>query len=112
MTTLTLIDTELEKEIEIGRDYPYEAIPEGECLIAEETALSHGLTEGDEFHLRITMQNALVQLSAYYEAISGTTIQTGSFSLTFPCRIRTVFSKLYGKVPTSAESNLVLMEID
>jgi hypothetical protein len=52
---LILMDTEREREIGLGSQYPYPALKTGECLVGEEYASILGVTEGDYIYQRISM---------------------------------------------------------
>ena len=44
---MQLIDTVREKDIQIGRIYPYDALAYGECLLSNKWSASLGVVEGD-----------------------------------------------------------------
>lgn len=48
---LMLIDTELERKIELGTRYPFKPLGRGECMMHERMAVALRLKEGDVFYL-------------------------------------------------------------
>ena len=52
---LTLLDTEMEKENEVGVKYPFDPLEYGECLISKKQSDSLGLKIGDIAYLEISV---------------------------------------------------------
>ena len=111
---LMLIDTEKEREIELGRAYPYKKLREGECLVHKNLVRK----DQKEFYLSISMNNFLINtLLYYYHDIRGKNesdpnleylLQINKY-ITFNCTIVDTFKDNFGK-ETSDDDNIVIME--
>ena len=59
---LMLIDTEREKDIELGRSYPYNKLKKGECLVHKNLIIN----EKKQFSLSIAVNDFIVNTLLYY----------------------------------------------
>ena len=61
-----LIDTDLERKINLGKKYPYDEIDDGYCIISEQFAKSLDVEIDDIIYLQIDMfQNLIALINAY-----------------------------------------------
>ena len=109
-----LINTTREKEIDLGRNYPYEPLEKDECLIhsslkdaVENNKLSMILNA--EFFL---FNNLLIN---YYENDETynpniTQLRTIPFRIPFECKVKSIFDKNYGKLNDDSK-NIIFMEM-
>ena len=115
---LYLIDTERERELEIGRSYPYDKLKEGECLVHKNIIVN----ETDTFNISILMNDFITNTLLYYyhdkkKAKKGTKTYKGlehilsEFDqyITFTCKIVDKFTDNYGK-ENENEDDVVIME--
>ena len=113
---LLLIDTNRERDIELGRAYPYEKLNEGECLVHKKL-----VEKGDkEYLMYIPLGNFLTNtLLYYYHDRANTTnetltnleriLQEKNFTLNFSCKIKDTMDNNYGK-EAADDDNIVIME--
>ena len=115
---LILIDTEKEKEIELGRTYPYNKLKEGECLVHKNLIVN----ETDTFKISISMNHFINNtLSYYYFDKKNITKESDIYKdlenilsefdkyVNFTCNIVDNFSDNYGKEKED-DDNVVIME--
>ena len=114
---LTLIDTEREKEIELGRYYPYTKLKEGECLVHKNLIIN----EKKKFNITILMNDFITNTLLYnYHDIKNEmekkNINPGLEHLsefnqyiTFTCDIVDTLNDTYGK-EKGDDDNIVIME--
>ena len=58
--SMVMIDTEREKAIGVGRLWPFSAIPVGEAIISDSTAMRAGLQVGDTFYITSSSYETLL----------------------------------------------------
>ena len=61
---LILMDTEREKQIDLGSKFPYVPIQQGDCVVPEIWKEKHGLQEGDKIHISLVfpkLEDIIVQ---------------------------------------------------
>lgn len=115
---LMLIDTEREKEIELGRSYPYNKLKEGECLVHKNLIIN----EQKQFNLTILMNNFITNTLLYYyhdiknknEKIINAGLQhLSEFNqyINFTCDIVDTFNDNYGK-ESGEDDDIVIMELE
>ena len=114
---LTLIDTEREKEIELGRYYPYTKLKEGECLVHKNLIIN----EKKKFNITILMNDFITNTLLYnYHDIKNEmekkNINPGLEHLsefnqyiTFTCDIVDTLNDTYGK-EKGDDDDIVIME--
>ena len=113
---LMLIDTEREREIELGRGYPFGKLGEGECLVHSKLAQK----DQKEYNMYIPLSNFLTNTLLYYyydsQNITNETainleniLNEKNFTLNFNCKIKDILEDNYGK-ESSDDDNLVIME--
>ena len=107
-----LIDTEKEKEIEMGRAYPYGKLKEGECLV-HKSLIRRNETN---FSISIQMNNFLIDTLLYYYHDTKNESDPNLEYLpdliqyiTFNCKIVDTFKDNYGK-ESGDDENIVIME--
>ena len=111
---LMLIDTEKEKDIELGRAYPYNKLKEGECLIHKNL-----YTKSDKtFTLNIDMKSFIINtLLYYYHDTRGENDTDPNLAylseinpnIMFTCNIVGSFEDNFGK-EAGDDDNIVIME--
>ena len=111
---LMLIDTDRERDIELGRAYPYKKLNEGECLVHENLVRENK----KELYLSISMKDFLINtLLYYYHDIKNNNESDPNLEhineinnyISFKCTIVNTFSDNYGK-ESSDDDNIVIME--
>ena len=113
---LLLIDTDREREIELGRAYPYKKLNEGECLVHKKLAQKND----KEYSMNIALGNFLTNSLLYYyhDSIDATNeteinleniLNMKNFTLNFTCKIKEIFDNNYGK-EAADDDNIVIME--
>ena len=112
---IILINSTREKEIELGRNYPYSSLKKGECLIHESFK-----NEMNNNYLNITISaeyflynNLLIN---YYENKESynpniTKLRTIDYRIPFSCKVVKTFKNNYGKVKASTK-NIIFMEME
>ena len=111
---LVLIDTDKEKEIDLGRSYPYKKLKEGECLVHKNLLINEEKT----FNISISMKNFITNtLLYYYHDIKNKNkkynLELEHLSelneyISFTCDVVDSFNDNYGK--EGDDDNLVIME--
>ncbi|CDW77763.1 family protein [Stylonychia lemnae] len=128
---ISLFDTKLEKDYEIGRQYKFEPLEYGECNVNKKAFSTLGVQEGDivYFDLIISqfMNNLLVKFDKYashnnkqrmYYKGQGSQVQntndityvTYETRVFLPCKVKRLTSGTYGKFPDTNIANLQMME--
>ena len=109
---LMLIDTEKEKEIELGRSYPFGKLKEGECLVHESIIRN----DNKQFDISILMNNFITNtLLYYYHDLKNETdpglkyLKELNKYISFSCNIVGTFDDNYGK-ESGDDENIVIME--
>ena len=114
---LVLIDTEREKEIELGRSYPYNKLREGECLVHKNLIIN----EQKKFNITILMNNFITNTLLYYyhdmknekekKNITSGLEFLSEFNqyITFTCDIVDTFNDTFGK-EKGDDDDVVIME--
>ena len=109
---LMLIDTEREKEIELGRSYPYNKLNEGECLVHK------NLIRNNQTNLTITIsiRNFIINtLLYYYHDLKNESdpnldyLNNITKEFSFTCNIIDTFDDNFGK-ESGDDDNLIIME--
>ena len=110
---LMLIDTEREKDIELGRSYPYNKLKKGECLVHKNLIVN----EKNNFNLTILVNDFIVNtLLYYYHYLTNETdskleeyLEQSDRYIVFSCNIKGTFDDNYGK-ESGNDKNIVIME--
>ena len=113
---LMLIDTEREKDIELGRSYPFGKLSEGECLV-HKNLISSGQKE---FYMQIPLNNFMIDNLLYYyydnKTLTNETMENleylmeeNNFTIEFNCKIKDVLEDTYGK-ESADDDNIIIME--
>ena len=110
---LMLIDTDKERDIELGRSYPYDKLKEGECLVSKSLLVD----EQKEFNFMIPMTNFLIDtLLIYFNDNTNKTekdlrdiFESNDFSVNMNCKIIDSLSNNYGK-ESDDDNNIIIME--
>lgn len=63
---IMFMDTDREKEIGLGADYPYEPLGPGECVLPEIAESTYNFNVGDELKLSIYMGNQMRTMASVY----------------------------------------------
>ena len=113
---LLLIDTDREREIELGRAYPYKKLNEGECLVHKKLVQKNDKEYNMYFSLSNFLTNSL--LYYYHDSINATNetlinleniLQEKNFTLNLSCKIKDILDNNYGK-ESADDENIVIME--
>jgi len=114
------LDTQRERDIDLGRRYQFKPLNEGECIIHEQLAESLMVDEGDVVYLQINMYQNLVALIDQYnrqvkapnKPIKTNVISAnaGSSRVEMPCRVAHVGDQSYGKVQKEQAVDQIYME--
>ena len=115
---IVLIDTEREKEIGLGKDYPFGKLGPGECVLHSIWQEKYGLEIGSKITISLiisTMQdllgdqvyNPLAEENGWEIAQNVTSLNT-----TFPCTIAGFFSEAYGKFHKYGAEPMIILESD
>jgi len=107
------IDTQVEKDIELGSRYKFDPMSEAQCLVNQQMADSLNLEEGFIMYVKVDMyQNLIALIDKYnedvakpkgYPVISRDVILEGDTSVvTLPCRVAHIGDQSYGKMPKAA----------
>jgi ABC-type antimicrobial peptide transport system permease subunit len=116
-----LIDTEREARMRLGRAWPYDRIPEGECLMSADMAFARQLQPGDTVWVGVldslTLPHMALQGLQTVDVTKNASIQLldtmDKYSLyAVPLRIADVYSSSKGKFPSSQDENNIVMEYD
>ena len=111
---LMLIDTEKEREIELGRSYPFNKLKEGECVIHKNLIINND----NKFKLKIDMKNFIIDTLLYfYHDIKSDNDTDPNLeylpeigtSVTFTCNVVDTFNDNFGK-ESGDDDNIVIME--
>ena len=113
---LLLIDTDRERDIELGRAYPYKKLNEGECLVHKKL-----VEKGNkEYFMYIPFGTFLTNSLLYYyhDSVNATNetlinleniLQEKNFTLNFSCKIKDTLDNNYGK-ESADDDNIIIME--
>ena len=109
---LMLIDTDKEREIELGRSYPYKKLKKGECLVHRNLIYD----ENKIFNLSVSLYDFIIDTLLYYyndiknESDPGLEyIDQFTTYIPFSCNIIDTFKDNYGK-ENGDDDNIVIME--
>lgn len=107
-----LIDTNREKQIEIGRTYPYEEMGLGECLVNNKWKASMGVAEGDIMYMKVSMPIQMAALVRRYNFLTKSSIpqRLALGELKIPCKVKALTSGTYGKLPQDDAIEVNFME--
>lgn len=96
-----LIDTDREKQIEIGRTYPFEELGLGECLVNNKWRASLGVSEGDIMYMKVSMPMQMAALVRRFNFFTKSNIpqRLARGELKIPCKVKALTSGTYGKLP-------------
>ena len=110
---LMLIDTDREKDIELGRAYPFNKLKKGECLVHKNLIVN----DEKSFNLSINVNDFIVNtLLYYYHYLTNETnpnleeyLEQSDRYIVFQCNIKGTFDDNYGK-ESGNDKNIVIME--
>lgn len=110
---LRLIDTNIERRMGLGRDYPFDEIPEGSCLIHKKLANYLGVEKNDIIFIDFDMNNTLSTLVErfnfeYKKDMKYEDIQYARFLV--PMIIHDIFEESYGKYADGSVETTILAE--
>jgi len=109
---IIFIDTERERAAEIGKDYSFDPIPVGNCLMPKKVADSLNLHKGDTVRLSLNdPEYFFIVASNYNQNVNDTGLQPTLLSAAFDVQVFDIVSGLDGKVPDSDSSKTVLLEL-
>lgn len=94
------MNTDLEKQVGLGADYPYPALGSGECNVPSSYQIL-GKKIGDTVTIRMTLGHMLITMAAVYNAENEPIRPIHSVLPTtrieFPCTIKNFITESYGK---------------
>lgn len=109
------MDTDLEKEIGLGADYPYPALGAGECNVPS-TYQASGKQIGDKVTVEFRIGKMLRTMAAIYNEEYDPKIKAKSVAsstkVTFDCTIKNFITKSYGKYGEKEVTEQLIMEFD
>jgi len=112
--TLILMDTDREKEIKLGREYPYGAMQYAQCIIHENQAEILNVKLGDILYGKMVMTNQINALIAQYNTTvpedKRIELMEGAI-FKFPCRISQLVDTSYGKISEAGVQDVIFMEL-
>ena len=99
---LNLIDTDREKEINVGRSYPFEPLDMGECLLDQKWQQTLRVEEGDMVYFGMYNPILFKSLITRYNFLYNDTMPNSfsEYSYIIPCRVKSLLTDgIYGKYP-------------
>jgi len=99
---MMLIDTEIEKRINLGTTYPFPPQKEGECLISHAYGALTGSKKGSLVSLNLPLGHLLDAIIDQYNLVSeGERIApiSGATVVTIPCTVSNLTDGSYAKYP-------------
>lgn len=114
--TVQFIDTNREKEIDLGVKYPFNALNAGECIVNSGARTTDPtLKIGDVMQLNIPMQELFNTIRNQYNDIFR---EPGhkrvnfdeQYDVVIPCTIVDFMGETYGKYPSSSSDKQIIME--
>ena len=113
---LLLIDTELEKSIGLGTEYPFGKLDAGECIVSP-IFENNGYSVGDTVRVYVWLTQLIRAQAEYYNqnvrAPDESEVWTDhGFERWMNCTIAGFIEEPYGKVPTEDWNRLIIMELN
>lgn len=105
---ILLIDTDKERQMELGRSYPYSKLKEGQCLVSNEIVDKEKELE-IEVDLNVFIKNTLIL--QYIKSNNITKINETESTIKFKCEIVDSISRTYGKLGED-EDSVIIMEME
>lgn len=112
-TTIRVIDTDLERKMGLGRDYPYDALDEGECIIHPKLATDLGANIGDIVFVDIDLNTTIMTMAENYIIKTGNNLNMAALRfLRFkaPFKIKGFLEDSYGKFSDGSVQTTILVE--
>jgi len=108
----TILDTEREKEISLGTEWPYEPLKAGECIVSSKFEEAD---VGQTVQVSIDAGSLTEAMTRYFreEVWSGSyrsRIRVEKFPLEFPCKVTAKISESYGKFGNNFHKEVFIME--
>lgn len=117
---LMFMDTQRERNIQLGNRYKNRPMTEGECLINYEKAAAIGVKQGSTAWLNVNMFENLVMLAIEYNKwqktkslqidITKLRADYSALQVEMPCTVAFIGDGSYGKFPRESAPNQVIME--
>ena len=112
------MDTERENRINLGKDWPYETLNEGECLASTYFEKEYHVSKGETVYFNYTVKNSFYNIRAFYnerareEGWEEMDPVPDGWKILTPCKIVDFFDKdnPHGKVPKDMAEDLIIME--
>ena len=124
---LKFIDTEKERDIEVGLSWPYQKLEPYECLISDEF-YQKGVIHGDKINITLSMTNFWQNLRPQYNEEANLPEnkwgeipyyeerwkKNGSYLAytTIQCTVKDLFTQTYGKMPENGARKQIIMEYE
>jgi len=111
--TFRLIDSTLEKNIGLGRDYPFGAMGQGECIIHTKLAQDLGVIKGDMVLVDLDLNTTLYTIVEGFIKNGGGTVNLTALQFArfkVPLIVRDIMSDSYGKYPDGSVETTILSE--
>lgn len=113
---LAFIDTDRERSLGIGTDYPFGPLAEGECLLPERFRKSNSsLAIGSVFSFNYD-QGAIIQAAAQvfnrdYLQPGVEPVHVNTWDFNYNCTIKDFKTSNYGKYESKYDDSLIFMEL-
>ena len=115
--SLKLISSEREKNMGLGRDYPFGKLEKGEVLIHKKLGENLKLSKGEKMELGFNMDDVMCNLAEAFnygkqesEKVKFEEVLQIEFKV--PVVIKEVFGEAYGKYPDGSVENNIIMEYE
>jgi len=118
------MDTQRERDIDLGSSYQWDPMGEGRCMIEESMAETLGVQEEDLIYVKLDMyQNLIALIGVFNDEVAGpsqtisrseVTVGTGG-DVQLPCRVAHIGLTEkggYGKLPKEAAPEQIIMEYE
>ena len=109
------IDTDQERKINCGKDYKYEKLGLGECLIPEDFANSYSIKKEDFVFLKWKTEKEMTILWDHFKVRTGVIpVKDPYFNdgVTAPCKVVGIFGSSGGKLANADDSKTIFMEVE
>ena len=67
---LMFMDTERENQINLGNDWPFDELAEGECLVSNAFEKTYGVKKGETIYLNYTIKYSLKNIRNFYNVLA------------------------------------------
>ena len=112
-TILRVIDSDTEKRIGLGRDYPFGSMSQKECILHKKLAQDLGVGVGDIIMVDFSMNTSLITVAENYmkttaDSVDLKALQFARFKV--PFIVKALLEESYGKYPDGSVETTILIE--